>query len=93
MFVVMPYFVLLEAMMSHFINGGTFLIFGAHVSQFHFLPLSRQGWAWAMWATLMLNRMMPWPSCIISLCSAMCHMDLIDVTLSRMTPVNQSHFP
>ena len=32
-------------------------------------------------------------SCIISLCSAMCHMDLIDVILSRMTPVNQCHFP
>ena len=31
-------------------------------------------------------------SCIISLCSAICHMDLIDVILLRMTPVNQCHF-
>ena len=27
-------------------------------------------------------------SCIISLCSAMCHMDLIDVILSRMTSMS-----
>ena len=32
-------------------------------------------------------------SCIISLCYAMCHIDLIDVILSRVTPVNQCHFP
>ena len=46
MFVAMPYFVFMEAMMSHLIHGGTFLIFGAHVSHvpmFHFLPCCRQG--------------------------------------------------
>ena len=31
-------------------------------------------------------------SCIISLSFAMSHMDVIIVILSRMTPVNQSHF-
>ena len=31
-------------------------------------------------------------SCIISLCFAMYHMDVIDVILLRMTPVNQCHF-
>ena len=31
-------------------------------------------------------------SCIISLCFAMYQMDVIDVILSRMTPVNQCHF-
>ena len=30
--------------------------------------------------------------CTISLCFAMYHMDVIDVILSRMTPVNQCHF-
>ena len=30
---------------------------------------------------------------IISLCSAMCHMAVIDVILLRMTPVNQCYFP
>ena len=30
--------------------------------------------------------------CIISLCFAMYHVDVIDVILSRMTPVNQSQF-
>ena len=29
---------------------------------------------------------------IISLCFAMHHMDVIDVTLSHMTPLNQCHF-
>ena len=29
-------------------------------------------------------------SCIISLCSAMCHMDLIDVILWRMTSISFS---
>ena len=32
-------------------------------------------------------------SCIVSLCFTMCHMDVIDVILSRMTPVNQCYFP
>ena len=32
-------------------------------------------------------------SCIICLCFAMYHMDVIDVSLSSMTPVNQCHFP
>ena len=31
-------------------------------------------------------------SCIIFLCVAMYHMDVIDVILSRITPVNQCHF-
>ena len=31
-------------------------------------------------------------SSIISLCFAMYHMDVIDVILWRMTPVNQCHF-
>ena len=43
MFVAMPYFVFMEAMMSHLIYVGTFLIFGAHVPQFQFLPSCRQG--------------------------------------------------
>ena len=43
MFVAMPNFVFIEAMMSHLIHGGAFLIFGAHVSQFQFLLSCRQG--------------------------------------------------
>ena len=43
MVVAMPYFVFMEAMMSHFFHGGTFHIFGAHVSQFHFLLSYSQG--------------------------------------------------
>ena len=43
MFVAMPYFVFMEAMMSHLIYGGTFLIFEADVSQFQFLLSCRQG--------------------------------------------------
>ena len=31
-------------------------------------------------------------SCTISLCFAMYHMDIIDVILSHMTPVNQCDF-
>ena len=41
MHVVMPYFLFTEAMVLHLIQGGTFLIFGANVSQFQFLPSSR----------------------------------------------------
>ena len=36
MYVAMPYFVFMEAMVSHLIHVGTFLIFGAHVSRFQF---------------------------------------------------------
>ena len=43
MFVAMLYFVFMEAMMSPLIHGARFLIFEAHVSQFHFLPSCRQG--------------------------------------------------
>ena len=39
----MLYFVFMETMVLHFSYGGTFLIFGAHVSQFQFLPSCRQG--------------------------------------------------
>ena len=59
MYVSMPYFVFMEVMVSQLIDGGTFLIFGAHVSQFQFLLSCRQGGGWATWATLMLNPMMP----------------------------------
>ena len=38
MYVAMPYFLFMEAMVSHLIHGQTFLIFGAHVSRFQFLP-------------------------------------------------------
>ena len=34
MYVAMPYFLFMEAVVSHLIHGGTFLIIGAHVSQF-----------------------------------------------------------
>ena len=43
MFVAMPYFVFMEAMMSHLTHGGTFLIFGPHVSEFQFLASCKQG--------------------------------------------------
>ena len=43
MYVAMPYFVFMEAMVSHLIHGGTFLIFGAHVSQFQFCRLVGKG--------------------------------------------------
>ena len=43
MFVAMPYFVFMEAMVSCLIHGGTFFIFGAHVTEFQFLPSCRQG--------------------------------------------------
>ena len=43
MYVAMPYFVFLEAMVSCLIHGGTFFIFGAHVSQLQFLLSGRQG--------------------------------------------------
>ena len=78
--VAMPYFVFMEAMVSCLINGGTFFIFGAHVSQFQFCRLVGKGEDGRCGATLMLNPMM----CIISLCSAMRHMHLIDVIWSRM---------
>ena len=71
MFEAMPYFVFMEAMMSHLTHSGAFLIFGAHVSQFQFLPSCRQGWGWAMWATLMLNPMMPL-CCVSFLCVLPC---------------------
>ena len=59
MYVALAYFVFMEAMVSHLIHAGTFLIFGAHVSQCQFGPSCRQGWGWAMRATLMVNLMMP----------------------------------
>ena len=43
MYVAILYFVFMEAMVSHLIHGGTFLIFGAHVSQFQFLPSCKRG--------------------------------------------------
>ena len=43
MYVAMPYFVFLEAMVSHLIHSGKFLIFGAHVSQFQFCRLVGKG--------------------------------------------------
>ena len=43
MYVAMPYVVFMEAMVSNLIHGGAFLMFGAHVSQFQFLPSCRQG--------------------------------------------------
>ena len=39
MYVAMPYYVFMEAMVSHLIHGGTFLIFGAHVSHFQFFAV------------------------------------------------------
>ena len=43
MYVAMPYFVFIEAMVSHLIQGGKFLIFGAHVYEFQFLTYYWQG--------------------------------------------------
>ena len=77
----MLYFVFLEAIMSCLIHGGTFFIFGAYVSQFHLCRFVCKGEDGLCVATFMLNPMM----CINSLCSAMCHMDLVDAILSRMT--------
>ena len=88
MYVAMPHFVFMEAIVSHLINGGIFLICRAHVSPFLFCRLVGKGDDGPCRATLMLNQM----KCIISLCSAMCHMNHIDVILSRLTPVNQCHF-
>ena len=39
MYVAMPYFVFIEAMVSDLIHGGTFLMFGAHFSQFQFFSV------------------------------------------------------
>ena len=86
MYVAMPYFVFMEDMVSDLIHGGTFIIFGAHVFLFQFCRLVSKGDDGPCGATLMLNPMM----CIISLFSAMCHMDLIDVILSRMTSMSFS---
>ena len=88
MYVAMPYFVFMEATVPPLIHGGTILIFGAHVSQFLFCCLVGGREDEPCGATLMLKPMM----CIISLCSAMCHMDHIGVILSRMTPVNRCYF-
>ena len=72
MYEAMPYFVFMEAMVSHLIHGGTFLIFGAHVSQFQFCRRVGKGEdVGLMWATLMLNPMMP--LCLVSfLCVPPC---------------------
>ena len=61
-------------------------MFGIHVSQFQFCRLAGKGEDGPCGTTLMLNPMM----CIISLCSAMCHMALIDVILSRMPSMSVS---
>ena len=86
MFVAMPYFLFMEVMVSGLINGETFFIFGAYLSQFQFCSLVGKGEDGPCVAALMLNPMM----CIISLFSVMCHMDLIDAILSRMTSMSFS---
>ena len=40
MYVAMPYVVFMGDMVSHLILRGTFLILGAHVSQFHLAVLA-----------------------------------------------------
>ena len=86
MYAAMPYFAFMEAMVSHLIHGGTLLTFGAHVSPVQFCLLVGKGEDGPCGATSMLNAMM----CIISLCSATCHMELIDVICSRMPSISFS---
>ena len=88
MYVAMPYFVFIKAMVSCLIHGGNI----SHVSQFQFCRLVGKGEDGPCGATLVLNPMMP--LCPVSfLCFfVMYDMDVIDVILSRMTPVNQCHF-
>ena len=78
-----PYFVFMEAMVSHLIHGGTFFIFGAQVFLQARVRMGRVGHAYVE-----SDDAIVW--CIISLCSAMSHMDLIDVILSRMTSMSVS---
>ena len=75
----------MEAMLSDSIHGGTFLMFGAHVSQFRLWRLVSKGDDGPCGATLMLNPMM----CIVSLCSAMCPLHLIDVILFCLDFIRQ----
>ena len=88
MYVLTPYFVFMEAVASYMIHSGK----TSHFSQFQCCCLVGKGEDGPSGATLMLNPMMP--LCGVSfLCDfAMHHMDVFDVILSLMTPVNQCHF-
>ena len=87
--VAMPYFVFMQAMVSCLIHSGNL----SHISRFQFCRLVVQGDSGPCGATLMLNQSDDAiVLCINSLCFAIYHMDVIDVILSRMTPVNQCHF-
>ena len=65
-----------------------------HLSYFSIpvLPSCRQVWGAAMLGHAYVESDDAIVLGIISLCFAMYHTDVIDVILSRMTPVNQCHF-